>query len=169
MAKKKVGQMDLQEREDLSPEREWRIPPKFDSDGVQSSSGIGMDGKEYPDPVPTKPAVTLQQRASVLNTIRDFVHSERLRQLADQEGFDTEEEANDFEVEDEYIPDHTPYEKHFFPDKTIEAAASAAAPSAKIASPEPPVGKQGGSPVPDKPDTDIPADKAPTGQPGSSK
>jgi len=148
----------------VGPEdRDYLVPPRYDWDGVQVTSGIGTDGKEYPDPVPVKPAVTLQQKASVLNQIKDFVHSERLRQLADAEGFDTEEEANDFDVEDEFIPDPTPYEKEFFPDPKIAAAATAAAapaangasaaspPVVAVSPPPAPPGGEPGSSVPSPP------------------
>lgn len=166
MSKKKLVQPEN------SIEPSYLVPPRFDGDGVQVGSGIGIDGKEYPDPVPNKPAVTLRQQASVLNQIKDFVHSERLRQLADAEGFDTEEEANDFEVEDEFIPDPTPYEKEFFPDPKVEAAASAAAaPSLNkpVASPDHESGNQTAVQASGKPGNDTPADTTPTGQPGSLK
>lgn len=88
------------------------VPPQFDTDGVQSYSAIGVDGKEYPDPVSSSvglDAPVLPQH-DILQTIRDLMTSEELRRRADEEGWDTPEEADDFaDWEDEF--ELTPYQK----------------------------------------------------------
>lgn len=92
---------------------EYLVKPTFDEDGVQASSGIGLDGREYPDPVPMAPPVGYDAPPDIMQMIRSMVKSEQLRQRLEEEGFETFEEADDFELEDDPLDALTPYEKIF--------------------------------------------------------
>lgn len=96
-------------------EPEYLIPPVFDADGVQASAGIGKDGKEYGDPVPMAPPVGFAPPPDLMQMIKRMVRNEQLMAIADKEGFDTFEEAEDFEIEDDPLDPLTPYEEIFLP------------------------------------------------------
>lgn len=80
------------------------VAPLFDDDGVQTHSGIDDKGREHPDPVPMEvPLDNAHSQDDILRLIESVVHGQFLRQKAEAEGFDTEEEADDFEDwEDEF-------------------------------------------------------------------
>ena len=115
----------------------WNVPPTFDEDGVQVSSGIDTKGKEHPDPVPMSAPVGASQPAPLMDIIHAMVH----RAIAPQNDFDideTEEEANDFVTDDEVPDPTTPYEKVFEPPPTPQTPAApgaALAPSAASTTP----------------------------------
>lgn len=78
------------------------VPPHFDDEGLQIRSGIGADGKEYPSDVPVEvPVEEYNPGQEMLDTVRRLMSSEFLRAKADTEGFDTPEEADDFDDEDD--------------------------------------------------------------------
>jgi len=73
------------------------------------------DGRrENLDPTPVAPPVGYKAAPSLSDQIREMVRSERLALEAAQGGFETFEEADDFEVGDDYDPS-TPYEETFDP------------------------------------------------------
>lgn len=96
---------------------EFCTKPSYDEDGVQVSSSIGQDGKEYPDPTPMSPPVGLQPPEDLMSMIRRMVHNEEFNRLAAAEGFDSFEEAGDYDIEDdhEWVDELTPYEAVFYP------------------------------------------------------
>lgn len=65
-----------------------------------------VDGQELPDPTPVAPPVGYKKQPSMADIIREQV---RLAKLAEEAGVETFEEANDFEVGDDFDPD-SPYE-----------------------------------------------------------
>lgn len=86
-------------------------------------------GREIPDDVPMQPAVGFVKQDSMVQRVREMVASELLRRHADAEGFDTFEEADDFDIGDDIDPD-TPYEAEFEPVQVVvdrEAKARAEA------------------------------------------
>lgn len=83
--------------------------------GEQVASAIGKDGKEYPDPVPIAPPLDYAPPPDLMTMIKTMIFSERMKQLADQEDFDSIEEADDFDIEDDPADPLTPYERHFEP------------------------------------------------------
>lgn len=97
------------------PVEEYLTKPYFDDDGVQVTSGIGRDGKEYPDPVPMAPPVGYDHPPDLVTMIRSMVRAEEFRRAVDAEGFETFDEADDFETEDdmEFFDKLTDYEKVF--------------------------------------------------------
>lgn len=61
---------------------------------------------EVVSPVPHAPSVRVQKTRSLDDRLRDIVRSEQAAQLARAAGYETEEEANDFDVgdDDQYMP-----------------------------------------------------------------
>ena len=104
--------------------RRFIIQPTYDEDGVQSAAGIGLDGKEYGDPLPMAPPVGYQQPPDLMQMIKSMIQSERFAQEVDAQGFDTPEEADDFDIEDDPSDPLTPYEKHFEPPPAKPAASA---------------------------------------------
>lgn len=90
------------------------VPATFDADGVQVSSSIGADGKEYPDPMPMSAPLGYEPPVPLMDMMRMMI--ERLREPKnDFDITESEEEANDFEVEEELVEPLTPYEAVFVP------------------------------------------------------
>lgn len=126
---------------------EYVTKPYFDADGVQVASGIGLDGKEYPDPVPVAPPVGYTDLPDLMTTIRRMVHNELFSNVLRSNELETFEEAEDFEVDDDADFPLTDYERVFDPsDKAPpgpQAPASGGPPVAAPASPA--ASQQGGS------------------------
>lgn len=113
---------------------EFLIPAKYDEDGVQVSSAIGRDGKEYPDPLPMSPPVGYNAPPDVMTLIRSMVRQERFNQELEAQGFENFDEADDFDIEDDPDAEFGPtdYEKLFYP--TEEKPAEQGAPPAAVSS-----------------------------------
>lgn len=94
---------------------EYCTKPEFDADGVQVSSGIGPDGKEYPDPVPMSAEIGYEPPPDLMTMIRTMVHSEAAKHVLQQAGIETIDEADDFDIEDDPLDPLTPYEAVFMP------------------------------------------------------
>lgn len=126
---------------------EFCTKPSYDEDGVQVSAGIGPDGKEYGDPVPMAPPVGFDNPPDLMTLIRTMVRSEQFLQRANQEDFDTFEEAGDFDVDDDPFPPLTPYEALLVkpPEDPPPVKAPAAEPAPQKAEPA-----AGGDPPPQK-------------------
>lgn len=75
---------------------------------------IDDQGREVLDPTPMSPPLGYQRQPSLSEQIRDMVRSEKLRLELEGTGAETFEEADDFEVGDDYDPT-TPYENDFDP------------------------------------------------------
>lgn len=71
-------------------------------------------GHELPDPTPLAPPVGYNPQPSLAETIRRMVRSEKLAMEAEAAGMETFEEADDFDVGDDYDPT-SPYEEVFDP------------------------------------------------------
>lgn len=71
-------------------------------------------GREMPDPTPVAPPVGYNRQPSLAEQIRAMVRSEQVRQAAEAAGLETFEEADDFDVGDDYDP-ASPYEEVFEP------------------------------------------------------
>jgi len=72
------------------------------------------DGREIVSNVPMAPPLGWKKQPSMIDHIRNLVRSERLRQEVESAGFETPEEADDFDVGDDYDPS-SPYEHNFDP------------------------------------------------------
>lgn len=110
---------------DALPEISYVTPPGIDDDGVQSTSGIAADGREYPDPVPMAPPVGYTAPPDLMTMIRTMIQSEALRQELAKQDFETFEEADDFEIEGDPIDQLTEYERVFEPPSSPPAPTSA--------------------------------------------
>lgn len=71
-------------------------------------------GRELPDPTPIAPPIGYRRQPSLAEQIRQMVRSEKLAQELDARGVETFEEADDFDVGDDYDP-QSPYEATFEP------------------------------------------------------
>jgi len=69
-------------------------------------------GREKPDPTPIAPPIGYKKQPSLHDQIRAMVRSEKLRMEAEMAGFETFEEADDFDVGDDLDPT-SPYEEQF--------------------------------------------------------
>lgn len=110
------------------PAEEFCTKPYYDGDGVQVASGIGTDGKEYPDPVPFSVPIGYTAPPDLMQMIRTMVHSEMAQTILRDAGIETIEEADDFEIEDDPLDPLTPYEKVFMPPEPPPGPGVASAP-----------------------------------------
>lgn len=103
-------------------------------DGALSSKDkpLTEDGKELLDPTPMAPPIGYRRQPSLAEQIREAVRSEALRQAL-EEGVETFEEADDFNVGDDFDP-RTPYETEF--DVPVSELQRRAAAEAAEADPE---------------------------------
>lgn len=62
------------------------------------------DGSEIPDPTPLQPPLGYRRQPTMVEHIRMMVQSEQLRVAALEAGNETFEEADDFDVPDEFEP-----------------------------------------------------------------
>lgn len=76
---------------------------------------LDANGKFYGNPTPVAPPIGYKKQPSLHEQIREMVRSEKLRQEVEAAGFETLEEADDFDVGDDYDPT-SPYEYNFDPD-----------------------------------------------------
>lgn len=75
---------------------------------------LDKSGREKVDPVPVAPPVGYKKQPSMVELVRDMIKSEKLRQEAESAGMESFEDADDFDVEDDYDPT-TPYEEEYDP------------------------------------------------------
>lgn len=92
-------------------EMAWNIHPKHKPLRLNDR---GAGAYEVPDPRPIAPPVGYQRQVPLHEQIRAMVRSERLRQEVEAAGFETVEEADDFDVGDDFEPS-APYEIDFDP------------------------------------------------------
>lgn len=70
--------------------------------------------REIVSAIPVAPPVGYVEQPTLVERIRAMVRSEHLRYAATEAGYETFEDAEDFEVGDDFEP-HTPYEAVFDP------------------------------------------------------
>lgn len=90
-------------------------------------------GKEYPNPVPLEPPIGFVQDKPLYEQIRDMVRRE-LSVEAGAQGHETFEEADDFEIGDDFDPS-SPFEEVFEPTAPWPPQEPAAPPAAPPESP----------------------------------
>lgn len=71
----------------------------------QQDRYLNKAGQEIPDPRPAAPALGKIPETNIRDYIKTLVRNERLQQELDAQGVETFEEANDFEVGEDYFPD----------------------------------------------------------------
>lgn len=119
------------------PMEEYLVKPTFDEDGVQVASGIGLDGKEHPDSLPMAVPVGYDSPPDLMTMIRTMIRSEHFINDVSMNGYETFEEADDFDVADEDLPPwevRTDYEKVFDP---VPEVPKTVVPEVKAAEPAP--------------------------------
>lgn len=86
-------------------------------DGVRrvkaQTNYLTKDGREKPDPTPIAPPIGYIKQPTMVENIRAMVRRE-MSDAAAAQGMETFEEADDFEVGDDYDP-RSPYEELFDP------------------------------------------------------
>lgn len=98
-------------------------------DLVEEVARLTPRGHEVPDPTPMAPPVGFKKQPSMIENIRAMVRSENLRLAAQQAGMETMDEADDFEVGDDYDPS-SPYEHDFDPPLPAEPTPKPQEPAA---------------------------------------
>lgn len=144
MAKKVITKEDVDavlypESVIIAPVPEGEEAPVFE----QSVQALYLDayGREKPNPIPLEPPIGYVKRPTVAETMRQMIQQASYE--AKQAGAETEEEANDFDVDEEFDP-VSPWEHDFEPDPVLDRmialasrppAPPAAAPAAPPAEP----------------------------------
>jgi hypothetical protein len=82
---------------------------------VKKNQGIDKKGKELVDSKPLAAKLGFKKEKSLQEKIRDMVRNERLMQDLDRVGMETFEDADDFNIGDDFDL-HSPYENEFDPD-----------------------------------------------------
>lgn len=83
-----------------------RRSPRMSEDAYREKLGLKRlteFGGEMPDPVPMAPPVGFKRQPSIFENMREMVRVE-LSRRASEEGFETEEEAEDFNVREDIEP-----------------------------------------------------------------
>lgn len=75
---------------------------------------LTQDGAERPDPTPIAPPIGYRPSDPLHKKIRQMIISEKLAMEARENNLETLDEADDFDVGDDYDPS-SPYEEHFDP------------------------------------------------------
>lgn len=106
-------------------------------------------GREILDPNPLEPPIGYNPQPTLVEQMRAMIRGERLRQLAEEEGFESFEEADDFELDADPAP-ASPYEEVFEPTPARElrrrrAEAEAAASQPPKPEEKPAAATSGGS------------------------
>lgn len=113
---------------------------------------LDLHGRELPNPTPLAPPVGYKKQPTIAEQMRAMIRQASFE--ARQMGAETEEEANDFDVGEDFDPT-TPYEHDFEMDPALEAmlALSSKPPRAPAAKPsagpkQAPEGTEGGEAKP---------------------
>jgi len=96
------------------------IPDDIHVTYEQSVQSLYLDdkGRELPNPVPMQPPVGYVKRPSIAEQMRAMI--QQVSYEASMAGQETEEEANDFDVDEDFEPE-SPWEHEFEVDPTMEA------------------------------------------------
>lgn len=122
------------------------------------ATGYTQDGKLIPDPVPIAPPIGYKKQPTMVELIRDMVRGENLRRLAEEQGAETLEQADDFEIGDDPPSLESGYENDLDPPLTElltagrQELANKQKPEQAIPPPAPPVSPLPPSPNPVKPE-----------------
>lgn len=121
-------------------------------------------GREIMDPKPIAPPIGYKKAPSIADQMRAMIRSERLRAEAEAAGYETFEEADDFDVGDDFDPT-SPYEEVFEPLPQNDDNDRLKTLGDHIGSAI--VSKLGGDLQPDAPEPAAPVEQPP--QPGSGR
>lgn len=85
-----------------------------DAHGVSVKAELDERGRELGDPLPVAPPAHLRRGQTTAEMIQSMVRRE-LSLRAEEHGFETFEESDDFDIDDDPADPHTSYEAHFDP------------------------------------------------------
>lgn len=146
-----------------------------DEDGVQVRAVLDKAGNEVGDPVPMAPPLHMTRPLSLSEQIKQMVRRE-LSEVAHNQGFETFEESDDFDIDDDPLDPQTPYEAVFDPPPPAADEELKDASASSVERRNEPVGdgsRKSGAVVEDKskpqPDVSGSGSKAGGGDPGSEK
>lgn len=91
-------------------------------EGSHKNKTLTPEGGEVLDPTPIAPPIGYTRTPSLSEQIRMMVRSEKLAQEARDAGHETFEEADDFDIGEDYEP-NSPYQANFDPMTESERAA----------------------------------------------
>lgn len=89
-----------------------RKPKERQLSGRPQLSALSEKGQEIPDPLPHTAALGRRRARSIRDNVVEILRSEKWRQAMEENGEETFEEADDFDVDDDFDPS-TPYEEMF--------------------------------------------------------
>lgn len=90
-----------------------------DQYGVSVKAELDKDGNEVGDPTPVAPPAHLRRTMTMSEQIQQMIRRE-FSMRASEEGFETFEEAEDFDIDDDPADPHTPYEAVFDPPPPVK-------------------------------------------------
>lgn len=109
-----------------------------DVDGVQVRSELTPDGRfELPDPTPMAPPIGYKAEPTLSDMIRSMVRREQFNLEVSRAGFETFDEAEDFDIEDDPVDPLTPYERVFEPPPAKPLVQEPVAPERASSDPKP--------------------------------
>lgn len=76
---------------------------------------LDENGREIPDPIAVEVPAGFKRPETLQEQIRRLVRSEQFNQSVSEQGMETFEEAEDFEIDDDMFDPHSPYEEVFDP------------------------------------------------------
>lgn len=85
-----------------------------DPESGEVISSLDEEGREILDTTPIAPPVGFLEQPSMFEIVREMVRSEQFKAQMEAEGLESFEEADDFDVDDDFDP-NTPYENDFDP------------------------------------------------------
>lgn len=92
------------------------------------------DGAEIPDEVPLAPPVGYRREPSMVDHIRSVIMGEQIRRAAHAAGYETFEEADDFDIDEDYEPgSEFEMEQDFEPVSSLKAKEELARKEAELA------------------------------------
>lgn len=132
------GQIDLEDR--LRPYNVPLVPGQENQSRREHSvASLYLDehGRELPNPTPMAPPIGYQKPISIAEQMRQMIRMASYE--ASMAGAETEEEANDFDVEEDMEP-HSQWEHPFDPDPELEAMLALQSRAPSPDAPTPPSG-----------------------------
>lgn len=111
---------------------------RYQTSRREAAQYLSTRGGEKPSAVPMEPPIGFVRQDPLHVRIRQMVNRELLARAAAREGFETPDEADDFDVGDDFERDPvSPHEYDFTIRETGPAPTSAATPAAPPATPAP--------------------------------
>lgn len=115
----------------------------IDQYGVPVRAELDKDGNEVGDPTPMAPPAHLRRSLTMAEQIQQMIRRE-VSLRSQEDGFETFEESDDFEIDDDPPDPHTPYEAVFDPRPPVEESDDGNA-TVDEGRPEPPESRSGKS------------------------